>query len=341
MEDRGGKNTMKNPEVVELEVNIKNLEYEIKSLKDEVEASKLRETTLEKENKYIISERDMAMQRNEDLENMLKQLKLERDLQEVLDLPIGDFKQMIHLKDVGRDISSKESDTTLCMKKFILDDEKMQPHYDQTSNTDTFGKYKEKCDEIQTSEKTSSQKSHNGSHDDEPVYDETPQTISSIINKNAKLDSKQCNEEMVEDENSGEVDINKLIKENNILDAESGKKKTLVGSRIGVSNVQSPLTITAVEKVENDMGNKQREERNRKFLERFCSPYVDREVSLTEKITRLEENIVNYMFSAYASEWDILFKISGVSEIPMVVFESLRPGHYIHINIIHAWAHIL
>ncbi|KAI3725558.1 hypothetical protein L1987_65348 [Smallanthus sonchifolius] len=217
---------------------------------------------------------------------------------------------MIHLKDVGRDISSKESDTILCMKKFILDDEKMQPHYDQTPNIDTFGKSTEKCDEIQTTEKISSQKSHDGSHDDEPVYDETPQTISSIINKDAKLDSKQCNEKRVEGKifgkmpfdpplfklisqltpegykefepmqnetegDIGEVDINKLIKENNILDAAS--EKTLFGSRMGVSNVQSPLTITVVEKVENDMGNKQREERNRKLPKRFCSPYVDRE----------------------------------------------------------------
>ncbi|KAI3815507.1 hypothetical protein L1987_15178 [Smallanthus sonchifolius] len=292
MEDGGEKNTMKNPEVV---VNIKNLEYEIKTLKDE---------------------------RNEDLENMLKQLKLERELvkdiknlrngsifylnsiKEVLDLPIGDLKQMIHLKEDGKDISSKERHTILCMNKFIFDDEKMHPHYDQTPNNDTLGK----CGEIQTSEKITSQKSHEGSLDDEPVYDETPQTISSIINKDVKLDSKQCNEEKVEGkifgkmsfnppsfklisqltpegnkedepiqnqtEDSGEVDINKLIKENNILDAEF--EKTPVGSRIGVSNVQSPLTITVVEKVEYDMGNKQREERNRKLLERFCSPYLDR-----------------------------------------------------------------
>ncbi|KAI3754977.1 hypothetical protein L1987_54769 [Smallanthus sonchifolius] len=82
------------------------------------------------------------------------------------------------------------------------------------------------------------------------------------------------------EEDSGEVDIKKLIKENNILNAES--EKTPVGSRIGVSNVQSPLTITVEEKVESDMGNKQREQRNRKLPERFCSPYVDREVSLTE-----------------------------------------------------------
>ncbi|KAI3762233.1 hypothetical protein L1987_52658 [Smallanthus sonchifolius] len=256
MEDGGGKNTMKNPEVVELVVIIKNLEYQIKSLKDEVEASKLRETTLVKKNTNIKSE--------------------------------------------------------------------------------------EKCDEIQTSEKVSSQISHDVSHDDEPVYYETPQTISSIINKDAKLDSKQCNEEKVEgkilgkmsfdlpsfkfisqltlegykeaepmqnetQEDSGEVDINKLIKENYILDAES--KKTPVGSRISVSNVQSLLTII--------------------------------EVSLTEKITGLEGNIANYLLSAYASEWDILLKMSGVSEVPRVVFESLRHGHFIHINIIHVWAHIL
>ncbi|KAI3687337.1 hypothetical protein L1987_81032 [Smallanthus sonchifolius] len=179
-EDGDGKNTMKNPEVVDLEVIIKNLEYQIKSLKDEVEASKLRETTLVKENTNIKSERDMTMQRNEDLENMLKQLQLERDLQddiknvcnddletksveksnaqqiedwtfiyktirfcikrrnvslfylnsikEVLDLPIGDLKQMIHLKDDGKYISSKEQDTILCMKRnLIFTDEKMQP----------------------------------------------------------------------------------------------------------------------------------------------------------------------------------------------------------------------
>ncbi|KAI3742915.1 hypothetical protein L1987_60614 [Smallanthus sonchifolius] len=222
---------------------------EIKTLKDEVEASKLRETTLEKENTYIKSERDMAMQRNEDLENMLKQLKLERELvkdiknlcndeletksvkkddekhieewnfiykinrfcmkrrngsifylnsiKEVLDLPIGDLKQMIHSKEDGKDISSKERHTILCMNKFIFNDEKMHPHYDQTPNNDTLGK----CE---------------GNKEAEPMHNQT-------------------------EEDSGEVDINKLIKENNILDAES--EKTLVGSRIGVSNVQSPLNL--------------------------------------------------------------------------------------------------
>ncbi|KAI3732726.1 hypothetical protein L1987_63933 [Smallanthus sonchifolius] len=144
-----------------------------------------------KENTNIKSERDMAMQRNEDLENMLKQLQLERDLQ----------------------------DDITC-------------------------------------------------HDDEPIYDETPKTIPSIINKDEKLDSKQCNKEKVEgkilgkmsfdppsfklisqltqegykeaepmqnetEKDNGVVDINKLIKENNILDEES--KKTPAGSRIGVS----------------------------------------------------------------------------------------------------------
>ncbi|KAI3717646.1 hypothetical protein L1987_69398 [Smallanthus sonchifolius] len=142
------------------------------------------------------------------------------------------------------------------LEKFIFHDEKMQPHYDRTPNTDTFKKSKEKCDEIQTSEKISPHKLHDVSHDDEPVYDETPQTISLIINKDAKLDSKQCNKEKVEgkifgkmsfdppsfklisqltpegykeaesmqnetEEDSGKVDINKLIKGNNILDAES------------------------------------------------------------------------------------------------------------------------
>ncbi|KAI3676324.1 hypothetical protein L1987_85930 [Smallanthus sonchifolius] len=318
MEDGWGKNTMKNPEVVDSEVIIMNLEYHIKRLKDEVEASKLRETTLVKENTNIKSERDMVMQRNEELENMLKQLQLERDLQndinnlcnddlesksveksdaqwieewtfnyktnrfcmkrrnvslfylnsikEVLDLPIGDIKQMIHLKDDEKNISSKEQDTILCIKRnLIFADENIQPHYDQTPNTDTFGKSKENF---------SSQISHDVSHDDEPNEIE---------------------------EDSGEVDINKLIKENNILDEES--EKTLAGSRIGVSNVLSPLTITVVEKVEDDMGKKQREERKRKLSEKFYSPYVDRDVSLTEKITGLEGNIANYLFSAYASEW--------------------------------------
>ncbi|KAI3733192.1 hypothetical protein L1987_64412 [Smallanthus sonchifolius] len=142
--------------------------------------------------------------------------------------------------------------------------------------------------------------------DDEPIYDETPQTIPSIVNKDEKLDLRQCNKEKEKgkilgkmsfdlpsfklisqltpegykeaktmqnetEEDKGEVDINKLIKENNILDAES--EKTTAGSRIGVSNVLSPLTITVVEKVEDDMGKKQREEINRKLPKKFCSPY--------------------------------------------------------------------
>ncbi|KAI3717507.1 hypothetical protein L1987_69172 [Smallanthus sonchifolius] len=253
---------VKNPEVVELEVNFMKLEYEIKSLKDEVEASKLRATALVKENTYIKLERDMAMERIEDLKNMLK--------------------QMIHFKDAGKDISSKENDTILSMKKFIFDDENMHQKYDKTPHNETLGecvsgvKSIETCDEFQTSKKNNSQKSHEGIHDGEPVYDETPQTISSIINKDAQLDSKQWYEDKNQtEEDSGEVDINKLIKENNILDAKS--EKTPVGFRIGVSNFQSPLTITGVEKVEFDVGNKQREEGNRKLQERFCSPYVDRE----------------------------------------------------------------
>ncbi|KAI3717455.1 hypothetical protein L1987_69085 [Smallanthus sonchifolius] len=228
--------------------------------------------------------RDMAMHRIEGLENMLKQLKLERDLEEdikhlcnedletksvekadeeqieewdflyktnrfcmkrrngsifylksikeLLDLPIGDLKQMIHLKEVGKDISSKENDTILFLKKFIFDEENIRPKYDPTPYNETLGESKEKCDEVRTSKK--------------------------------------------------------IIHRNHMKEAMMNLKKTLLGSRIGVSNVQSPLTITVVEKEEYDVGNKQREERNRKLSERFCSPYVDKEVSLTEKITGLE-----------------------------------------------------
>ncbi|KAI3670984.1 hypothetical protein L1987_87630 [Smallanthus sonchifolius] len=183
-----------------------------------------------------------------------------KSIKEVLDLPIGDIKQMIHLKEVGKNILSKENDTIICIKKFILDEENMQPKYDQTQHNDKVGewvsgvKYKETCAEVQTSEKNNSQKSHEGSHDGEPIYDETPQTISSIINKDAELDSKQGHEEKVQvepmqnqaEEDSGEVDITKLIKENNISDVES--EKTPIGSRIGVTNLQTPLIITDVER---------------------------------------------------------------------------------------------
>ncbi|KAI3784697.1 hypothetical protein L1987_43800 [Smallanthus sonchifolius] len=62
--------------------NEEKLEYEVKRLKKEVETSKLRVDVLVKEKTYIISERDMAMQHIEELDNMLKQQKLERDLEE-------------------------------------------------------------------------------------------------------------------------------------------------------------------------------------------------------------------------------------------------------------------
>ncbi|KAI3724885.1 hypothetical protein L1987_64653 [Smallanthus sonchifolius] len=178
----------------DLEENIKQLSYEEMEMKSE---EKVDEKHIE-DSDFLYKTNRLCMKRTNGSIFYLKSIK------EVLDLPIGDIKQMIHLKEVGKNILSKENDTIICIKKVILDEENMQPKYDQTQHNDKVGewvsgvKYKETCAEVQTSEKNNSQKSHEGSHDGEPIYDETPQTISSIINKDAELDSKQGHEEKVQ-----------------------------------------------------------------------------------------------------------------------------------------------
>ncbi|KAI3828449.1 hypothetical protein L1987_02550 [Smallanthus sonchifolius] len=253
-------NTMKTDEVVELELKIQKLEYEC----------------------------------IEELESMLKQVKLERELEKNIEQLINEgLETKSNEKAEENHIEHWEflyKTIRFCMKRtngsvFYLD------HIKEVLALPLEDiKRMIQLKEVRTSDKNTSQKSHEGSHDGELIYDETPQTISSILIKDAKLVSKQGHEEEVQGKNqakeeSGEVDITKLIKENKILDAES--EKTPVGSIIGASNVQSPSTITGVQKVEFDVGNKQREERNRKLSERFCAPYVDREVSLADKIIGL------------------------------------------------------
>ncbi|KAI3810667.1 hypothetical protein L1987_20289 [Smallanthus sonchifolius] len=73
------KDTMKTIELVELELKIQKLEFEVNMLKEEVETEKVTVDALVKEKTYLISKRDMAMQRIEELESMLKRLKVERE----------------------------------------------------------------------------------------------------------------------------------------------------------------------------------------------------------------------------------------------------------------------
>ncbi|KAI3801879.1 hypothetical protein L1987_29996 [Smallanthus sonchifolius] len=88
-------------------------------------------------------------------------------------------------------------------------------------------------------------------------------------------------------------------------------------------------------------GKKERPSRYKRMAEVICSPYLERVVSMGEKRTILENNISSYLFSGYGDEWDEVFTISGKCNMPRFVIETLRPGQYLHINVIHAWPHIL
>ncbi|KAI3816253.1 hypothetical protein L1987_15946 [Smallanthus sonchifolius] len=292
------KNTMETDEVVKWELKIQKLEDEVNRLKEVVETKKVTADALVKEKMYLISERDMAMQRIEELESMLKQLKLERENEknteemnnEGLETNSNEKAGENHIEDWEfqyktahfcirrKDGSISYLDHIKEVLNLPLQDIKrmikLREDGKSNSNKENYlitwneeevqGKVFGKMSFEPPTFKLISQLTPEGYKEVEPIQNET-------------------------EGESGEVDITKLIKENKILDAKS--EKTLVGSRIGASNVQSPSTITDVKNVEFDVGNKHREERNRKLSEMFCSPYVDREVSMAEKITRLEGNI--------------------------------------------------
>ncbi|KAI3797904.1 hypothetical protein L1987_33168 [Smallanthus sonchifolius] len=276
-------NTMKTDEVVELEDNIVYMSRpdvsavgwgvtEVNRLKEEVEIAKVTSDA-------SVKERDMAMQRIEELESMLKQLKVERENE----------KNIEQLINVGLETNSDEKAeenqiedweflykmARFCIRRkdgsiFYLDQIKevlgsssrrykkddsvergWNKYIKQRKLSNNIGvKNKETTDEVRTSDKDTSQKSHEGSHDEvvsKQWHEEEVQ--GKVFGKMAfeaptfKLISQLTREGYKEvepihnqaEEESGEVDITKLIKENKILDAES--EKTPAGSRISALNV--------------------------------------------------------------------------------------------------------
>ncbi|KAK1411608.1 hypothetical protein QVD17_38163 [Tagetes erecta] len=73
----------------------------------------------------------------------------------------------------------------------------------------------------------------------------------------------------------------------------------------------------------------------------LVSAYEDRKVEVEDEVTALEKNITSYLFAGIGDEWSVVFSIEGKIDVTRVLMESMRPGQYIHINVVLAWGHLL
>ncbi|KAL8227123.1 hypothetical protein R6Q57_016955 [Mikania cordata] len=162
----------------------------------------------------------------------------------------------------------------------------------------------------------------------QPKFDETP----NVVNK-ADACSLQKNNETQETVKTQEKPVYDQTPSNANDQLQDQKMNTLVHSWLKLIKVnQNPAEI-----------DKKNERPVRKTTLTYVlrSPYIKRVVSLGDPRTSLENNVSNYVFSAYGNPWDIVFQIERKAEVPRFIMESMRHEHCIHINVVQTWAHIL
>ncbi|KAF5818945.1 putative papain-like cysteine peptidase superfamily [Helianthus annuus] len=82
-------------------------------------------------------------------------------------------------------------------------------------------------------------------------------------------------------------------------------------------------------------------QRQTELTETLKSPYMKRAVDLTSKLDIAEVSVSSYMFSAWGSPWDTMFKTTKCVTVMRSTLESLFPGMELHILVISAWADLL
>ncbi|XP_035830816.1 uncharacterized protein LOC118480200 [Helianthus annuus] len=91
-----------------------------------------------------------------------------------------------------------------------------------------------------------------------------------------------------------------------------------------------------------DLGKpKIRPERQTELTDALRSPYVKRAVSIKAKLENAELSVSSYMFSAWGSMWDVVFRTKKGVPVMRSPLESLLPGIEVHILVISAWADLL
>ncbi|KAJ0716014.1 putative papain-like cysteine peptidase superfamily [Helianthus annuus] len=93
---------------------------------------------------------------------------------------------------------------------------------------------------------------------------------------------------------------------------------------------------------ELDLGKRKvRPQRQTELTDALRSPYMKRAVELRSKLDNAEVSVSSYMFSAWGSMWDIVFKTTRGMPVMRSPLESLMPGMELHILVISAWADLL
>ncbi|KAK1407899.1 hypothetical protein QVD17_39526 [Tagetes erecta] len=96
--------------------------------------------------------------------------------------------------------------------------------------------------------------------------------------------------------------------------------------------------------VPDEVSNRKENRAKRKLSQMskiLVSAYEDRKVEVEDEVTALEKNITSYLFAGIGDEWSVVFSIEGKIDVTRVLMESMRPGQYIHINVVLAWGHLL
>ncbi|KAM0070609.1 hypothetical protein Hdeb2414_s0001g00015121 [Helianthus debilis subsp. tardiflorus] len=72
-------------------------------------------------------------------------------------------------------------------------------------------------------------------------------------------------------------------------------------------------------------------------------PYINRVVELSEKLTFVEKNYSDWIFSARGFEMDVVFPIEDQpdSSLTRIVLETLSHDEYVHFVVVNVWARIL
>ncbi|KAM0058414.1 hypothetical protein Hdeb2414_s0005g00170001 [Helianthus debilis subsp. tardiflorus] len=90
-----------------------------------------------------------------------------------------------------------------------------------------------------------------------------------------------------------------------------------------------------------DLGKRKvRPERQTELTDALRSPYVKRAVEIKAKLENAELSVSSYMFSAWGSMWDVVFRTKRGVLVMRSPLKSLLPGIEVHI-LVSAWADLL
>ncbi|KAK9049597.1 hypothetical protein SSX86_031434, partial [Deinandra increscens subsp. villosa] len=150
--------------------------------------------------------------------------------------------------------------------------------------------------------------------------------------------TEDVNDEEIEHDEGMDKDVSFLIEKSTFLNVDV---TTDFEKRLQETVDISPKATSTAEEIFEFNENQERPKRKIILSDSLRSPYVQRPVVMKAKITKIESDMAEFIFSASLTHSDTVFTTASGEVATRDTFESLYPGIEIHLSVISTWSRVL